>query len=53
MYYDLTAGRRLELDVLDGMVVNLGRQHGVPVLFNFAIYAVLKPYLNGELPYHD
>jgi 2-dehydropantoate 2-reductase len=48
MYYDLAAGRRLELDVLNGKVVCLGRQHGVPTSFNFAIYAALKPYLNGE-----
>jgi 2-dehydropantoate 2-reductase len=48
MYYDLAAGRRLELDVLNGKVVSLGRQHEVPTSCNFAIYAALKPYLNGE-----
>jgi 2-dehydropantoate 2-reductase len=50
MYYDLAAGRRLELDVLNGTVVRLGREHGIPTPMNFAIYAALKPYLNGE-PY--
>ena len=48
MYYDLAAGRRLELDVLNGTVVRLGGAHGVPTPINFAIYAALKPYLNGE-----
>lgn len=48
MYYDLAASRRLELDVLNGMVFRLGRELGVPTPFNFAIYAALKPYLNGE-----
>jgi len=46
MYYDLAAGRRLELDVLNGTVVRLGNEHGVPTPINFAIYAALKPYLN-------
>jgi len=50
MYYDLAAGRRLELDVLNGTVVNLGREQGVPTPFNIAIYAALKPYLNGVPP---
>ncbi|MGD2185981.1 MAG: 2-dehydropantoate 2-reductase [Desulfobacterales bacterium] len=48
MYYDLAAGRRLELDVLNGTVVRLGSEHGIPTPTNFAIYAALKPYLNGE-----
>jgi 2-dehydropantoate 2-reductase len=47
MYYDLTAGRRLELDVLNGTVVHLGNEHGIPTPMNFAIYAALKPYLDG------
>jgi 2-dehydropantoate 2-reductase len=48
MYYDLAAGRRLELDVLNGTVVRLGNEHGIPTPINFAIYAALKPYLNGQ-----
>lgn len=47
MYYDLTAGRRLELDVLNGTVVRLGDELEIPTPMNFAIYAALKPYLNG------
>jgi 2-dehydropantoate 2-reductase len=48
MYYDLSAGRRLELDVLNGTVVRLGSEQGIPTPINFAIYAALKPYLNGK-----
>jgi len=47
MYYDLSAGRRLELEVLNGTVVRLGDENAVPTPINFAIYAALKPYLNG------
>jgi 2-dehydropantoate 2-reductase len=47
MYYDLAGGRRLELDVLNGTVVRLGSEHGIPTPINFAIYAALKPYLDG------
>ena len=47
MYYDLAAGRRLELEFLNGTVVRLGREHGIPTPLNFAIYAALKPYADG------
>jgi 2-dehydropantoate 2-reductase len=47
MYYDLAAGRRLELEVLNGTVVRLGGEHGIPTPINFVIYAALKPYLDG------
>ena len=50
MYYDLAAGRRLELEVLNGTVVRLAKAQGIPAPFNFAIYAALKPYLNGTPP---
>jgi len=48
MYYDLAAGRRLELGVLNGTVVRLGSEQGIPTPINSAIYAALKPYLNGQ-----
>ena len=48
MYYDLAAGRRLELEVLNGTVVRLGSEKGIRTPINFAIYAALKPYLNGK-----
>jgi len=47
MYYDLNDGRRLELEALNGTVVRLGREYGVATPINFAIYAALKPYMNG------
>ncbi len=47
LYHDLAAGRRLELESLNGTVVRLGRHCGIPTLFNFAIYAALKPSVDG------
>lgn len=47
MYYDLAAGRRLELEVLNGTVVRLGSEHGIATPINSTIYAALKPYLDG------
>jgi 2-dehydropantoate 2-reductase len=50
LYYDLAAGRRLEIETLNGTVVRLGRAHGVPTPANFAVYATLKPYADGAPP---
>jgi 2-dehydropantoate 2-reductase len=52
MQRDLAAGKRLELEGLNGTAVRLGREHGVPTPANAVIYAALKPYANGapELP---
>jgi 2-dehydropantoate 2-reductase len=47
MLQDLKLGRRLELDALNGAVVRLGRDVGVPTPLNFAVYAALKPFANG------
>ena len=47
MLTDLLDGRRLELDSLGGTVVRLGRDFRVPTPLNFAIYAALKPYVDG------
>jgi 2-dehydropantoate 2-reductase len=47
LYYDLAAGRRLEIDTLNGAVVRLGRKRAVPTPANFAVYAALKPYADG------
>jgi 2-dehydropantoate 2-reductase len=47
MANDLNAGRRLELESLNGTVVRLGREHGVPTPCNSSIYAALKPYIQG------
>ncbi len=45
---DLEAGRRLELEFLNGTAVRLGRELGVATPLNFAIYAALKPYADGS-----
>lgn len=47
MYYDILAGRRLEIEAASGAVVRLGRASGVPTPLNFAIYAALKPFAAG------
>ena len=47
MLQDLRAGRRLELEALNGAVVREGEQAGVATPLNFAVYAALKPYANG------
>jgi 2-dehydropantoate 2-reductase len=48
MAVDLERGNRLELDWLAGKVVALGRELGVPVPANEAVYAMLKPYRLGR-----
>ena len=47
MYYDLIAGRRLELDNIQGYVVRHGEEYGIPIPLTQCIYAALKPYANG------
>jgi len=47
MAHDLHSGKRLELESLNGTVVRLGRAAGVPAPLNFAIYAALKPFVDG------
>jgi 2-dehydropantoate 2-reductase len=47
LYFDLAAGRRLEIETLHGTVVRLGRARGVPVPYSFAVYAALQPYADG------
>ncbi len=48
LHYDLTHGKRLELEALHGHVVHLGQRFGIPTPACFAIYAALKPYVNGS-----
>lgn len=50
MSFDLLAGRRLELEALNGTVVRLGPQAGVATPINSAVYAALKPYADGAPP---
>ncbi|MEX2536876.1 MAG: 2-dehydropantoate 2-reductase [Trueperaceae bacterium] len=45
---DLHRGKPLELDVLNGHAVRLGRRLGVPTPANEVVYAALKPFRNGH-----
>ncbi len=44
MAFDLLAGRRLEIEALNGTMVRLGKEQSMFLPFNYAIYAALKPY---------
>lgn len=44
LYYDLTHGKRLELDALNGSVVRHADEAGVETPANEAIHAVLRPW---------
>ena len=44
MYYDLENGKPLEIEALNGTVVRLGRETGVPTPIHHSIYATLLPY---------
>ena len=44
MQRDLEAGRRLEIDALNGVVTNLGRRYGIRVPVNQCIYSFIKPH---------
>ena len=45
---DLTAGKRLEVETLQGAVVRRGRRHGVPTPVLDTLYATLKPHAGGH-----
>lgn len=47
LHYDLMHGKRLEIDALQGHAVRLGERHGIPTPMLFAVYAALRPYLDG------
>jgi 2-dehydropantoate 2-reductase len=47
MLQDVLAGRRLELEALNGAATRLGSELGIPMPANSAIYAALKPFVNG------
>jgi 2-dehydropantoate 2-reductase len=47
LYHDLAHGLRLELEALNGEVARRGREYGIQTPLNFAIYAALKPYIDG------
>ena len=45
LYADLVNHRKMELNSLNGRVIQLARKHGIPVPMNFAIYAALSPHM--------
>jgi 2-dehydropantoate 2-reductase len=47
LYQDLMNGKRLELDTLHGYATRLGENFGVSTPTLFAVYAALRPYLDG------
>ena len=47
MHLDLERGRKLELDALNGSVVRMGREVGIPTPLNETLYLVLKPFIKG------
>jgi len=47
LYQDLMNGKRLELDALHGYATRLGESSSVPTPTLFAVYAALRPYLDG------
>ena len=47
MGHDLIAGNPIEIGLLNGRVVELGKKHGVSTPANFAIAAALKPHEFG------
>ena len=48
MHADIMAGRPLELEALNGAVVRAGRMAQVPTPINNLIYAMVKPFKDGE-----
>jgi 2-dehydropantoate 2-reductase len=51
MLNDLERGNRLELDWLNGAVVRMGRELGVPTPANHAVYTALKLLRHGSSPH--
>jgi 2-dehydropantoate 2-reductase len=49
MMRDLLAGRKLELDALNWTVIRMGKEYGIATPMNWAVYAALRPYLNGPV----
>jgi 2-dehydropantoate 2-reductase len=48
LHHDLVQGRRLELEALHGHAARLGQRLGVPTPMVLAVYAALKPHVDGR-----
>lgn len=44
LHYDMTHGKRMELEALHGAVARLGDEHDVPTPMTDAVYAILRPW---------
>jgi len=42
MLQDIRAGKKTEIDALNGAVMQLGQKHNLPVPYNIAIYRIIK-----------
>jgi 2-dehydropantoate 2-reductase len=47
LHFDLTHGKRLELEALHGHAVRLGERYGIPTPMLLAVYAALRPHVDG------
>ena len=47
MSFDLVAGKRLEIEAINGAVVRMGRELGIPTPLNTLVYGALRPYAGG------
>jgi 2-dehydropantoate 2-reductase len=48
LFDDLEQGRRLELEALHGHAARLGERHGIATPMVSAVYAALKPHVDGR-----
>jgi 2-dehydropantoate 2-reductase len=46
-YFDLAAGKRMEVGSFSGLIAELGDRLGVPVPHHRTVWCCLKPYVNG------
>jgi 2-dehydropantoate 2-reductase len=42
--HDLVTGHRMELEALQGTLIRLGREQGIPTPWTDAAYAILQPW---------
>ncbi len=49
MYFDMLAGRRLEVEALTGAVVAAGERHGIATPLNRALLALLRAISDGAV----
>ena len=47
LHHDLVHGKRLELEAIHGYAVRLAKRHGIATPMLEAVYAALRPYVDG------